>query len=438
MSTRRAARCGPTPRARGAARTTLVATTVATAFLLPGGVPAAAAASGTELTGTKEVGADGYTVEGFTAATSSTLVKVKDGDVDGVHLSDGSVDGSDRVLDMISNGGTLNDVTIRRVEATDLRRGLLRLREASNITVEDVTATGREEPDDHYPTGIATSDLPVEGLTVRRAVFEGFVGKQGSYGDGNGDGLATEERTGTEDLDGDGEAEETVVEDVEANGNADGGGDFKGRVRITRFSAEDNYRNLRFWGAFVVTDVTSIDPRNAHIWLGGGDRLKGGTITRPTFIGGSDVPHIKVDSETPAVTVTIVDPVVPDGEELRIEEEGGSKANIVVKYTTRDKAGVTAKRPAPPRLDGAADEDPAAGPTSPIPSPRRTSTSTTAAGGSTSDATTRDLEELAADLAAAQARLAEIAEATTETTGGAADLRDQLEDVNELASRPLP
>jgi hypothetical protein len=288
--------------------------------------------------GTEEVGAEGFTAVGFDTDISSTLVEVEDVAVKGVHLADGSVNGSDRVLDMVDDDGSLDGASFKRVHAKDLNRGFFRVRDAKNVLVEDVIAEARTSPTDHYPTGFATSDLPTEDLTYRRAVARGFEGKPGaSYT--NGDGWAQEEKSVG-----------TVLEDCASYDNADAGFDMKGELEARRLLAEGNYRNLRLWGSFDVTDFTSIDPSNAHIWLGGGDRLKGGTITRPTFIGGSDEPHIKIDSNTPAVTVTIVDPVVPAGETLRIEKEDGAKATVVVRYTTDDERGVLAQRPAAPAM----------------------------------------------------------------------------------------
>lgn len=294
----------------------------------------------TVLTTTKEVGAAGFVVEDLSAATGATLVKVKAGAVTGVHLSNGTIDGADRVLDMVDNAGSLDGASFRRIHAKNLGRGFFRLRAARNVLVEDVVALAGPTTD-AYPTGFATSDLPTTHLVYRRVVARGFRGKPGKTYT-NGDGWAQEEQsTGT------------LLEDCTASDNADAGFDMKGQVVMARCLGELNHRNLRLWGSFDVTDFTSIDPRNAHIWLGGGARFKGGTIVRPTFIGGSGVPHIKIDSDTPAVTVTIVDPVVPTGETLRIEREGGAKAIVRVEFSTPGQRVARAALPEPPRLAGA-------------------------------------------------------------------------------------
>jgi len=286
-----------------------------------------------QVTSTKEIGTSAYTRTNFHATLSGTMIKVGAVAAHDIVITDGVADNIYRIVDQTSNDGSLDGLTIQRVTAKG-RRGFAKIRSARNVLIEDCVGIGQGDigTTESFPTGFQTENAAVDNLIIRRTRFEQWWSSDRTASYRNGDAFATEEAVTN-----------CLFEDCVGSHNADGGFDLKGDVRVVRCLAEDNHRNLRLWGKFAVTDFTSINPRNAHIWLGGGTRLQGGTITRPTFVGGSSKPHIKIDSSSGPATVTIIDPVFPSGESLRVEKEGGSQVTVVVQYTK--DGGVVATRP---------------------------------------------------------------------------------------------
>jgi hypothetical protein len=108
----------------------------------------------------------------------------------------------------------------------------------------------------HLPEGIAL--LSGRNITIANGNVAGFrmVSRPGQYT--NGDGIAAEWPV-----------RNLQITNVEANDNSDAGFDLKSsQTRLDRLTASRNSRNYRFWGEASAGRLTSIDPRNAHVWVG--------------------------------------------------------------------------------------------------------------------------------------------------------------------------
>jgi len=372
----------------------------------------------TTITSTKVVKSETYELSDFVSNLHGHTVKIDTAAVKKVTLTDGTVSGGYRFFDMVNDAGSLEELVIQRVHAKQMRRGFARVRRVDKVLIEDCVGIGDPTATDKgdVPGGIATADFPIGQLTVRRCDMSSWQGvPKSSYT--NGDGVAVEEDV------------TSLFEDVTCSDNADGGLDGKGDVTFNRGLFVRGHRGLRVWHRIKATDVTIIDPDNAFVWLGGS--FVDSTIERLTCIGGAGKWHVKVDSaagpdkEQPPAILTLIDPVLPAGEELRVQYEGGSNVKVVVKYTAGNEGkGVVATRPALPRAPGST--APASTPAGPIvitPTPAPTPVPVPA---------TPDVR-----LAAATARLAEIAAKSAKAPGGSSDKTKQIAALHALAVAPL-
>jgi len=252
------------------------------------------------------------------------LLSIGSVNVKNLELKDAVLDDFYRVLYMPYANGVLSSFTVSHITATNLERGFSHLKEAHDGYFLDVEAVARLGTTTDIPCGFATGDYPTSDIVYERCYAGGFQQhrKEGSYW--NGDGFSDERQaTGMAYL------------NCAAMDNADAGLDTKSVGVVVRgFSSYGNGRNLRLWGSGTIEDFASKDPRNAHIWVGGEDRLGTYTITRPVFSGGSDKPHIQIESGWDGAKIIVIDPVVPAGEELRIVQSGtGLRVPVEISYT---------------------------------------------------------------------------------------------------------
>lgn len=251
--------------------------------------------------------------DGIIAIGASTAIEV-----DGLDFGYGVADDIYRMLNMSSATSVLRNFHIHDITGTNLERGGLRLQGAHDGLIENVIAIARPGGTDLIPTGFALSYAPASNITYRNCTAGGFRQnpRPGKYV--NGDGFSDEHS-----------ASGITYEDCRAYDNADGGIDSKSfDVAITRFLSERNRWNYRFWGSGTVTDCVSVSPGNSHVWFGG-DKRGEVTLVRPVFIGPPDRPHLRIDTDGPKITV--IDPVLPEGEELRIQRAGtGVDAEVEV------------------------------------------------------------------------------------------------------------
>lgn len=286
----------------------------------------------------KRISTDNYALVDFDARNVGegvVSVEKRNAVMTGLRLEQGVVADTGRVLNMPYSDAQLDGFTVRGVHGTGLD-SFLRLKVARNGLVEDCSGVGAAKPINGFPSGCFTGDGATADITYRRVRMDGFAQFPVPSGYWNGDGFADEELgTGMRYL------------QCSAKGNADAGIDTKSTaVEVVEFVAEGNGRNFRLWGSGSLTDCVSKDPRKCHIWAGGATRLGNYTITRPVFIGGSTKPHLQVDAGREGCVITIVDPVLPPGETLRVEQnETGKLVKVVVVRTPPPDVP-----PAPPAL----------------------------------------------------------------------------------------
>lgn len=170
------------------------------------------------------------------------------------------VRGAYRAVETAANG-VLRNIRIDGLEATDLQRDGIRLRgNVDGVTISNFTLRMRSTPQarPHLPEGIAITSG--RNITIRDGRISGFRlrGAAGRYP--NGDGIAAERAVSS-----------LRIERVEANDNSDAGFDLKSRsTRLNALTARRNHRNYRFWGDVTAGTLMSVDPRDAHVWVGKG------------------------------------------------------------------------------------------------------------------------------------------------------------------------
>jgi len=133
---------------------------------------------------------------------------------------------------------------------------------ATGVNIEDFYISMRDVPqtNDQLPSGITV--LSGKNVTISRGTVSGFKTIPSSAYP-NGDGIAAEKNVDT-----------LSISDVSSSDNTDGGFDLKStNTRLNNLSAARNYRSYRFWGKAAATTLTSVDPRNAHIWAGAGSEV---------------------------------------------------------------------------------------------------------------------------------------------------------------------
>lgn len=160
-----------------------------------------------------------------------------------------------------SDTDTVRNLTIQGLTVTEAQREGVRIRgNADGVVIRDFDIRMRAAPQvsPDLPTGIAF--FSGRNLRVENGRLSGFrmVTVPGTYT--NGDGLSSEKA-----VDG------LTISNVASDDNSDGGFDLKGQnITLNNLSAARNYRSFRFWGGARAGTLTSIDPRNAHVWAGTG------------------------------------------------------------------------------------------------------------------------------------------------------------------------
>ncbi|KQM50356.1 hypothetical protein ASE69_20810 [Sphingomonas sp. Leaf208] len=160
-----------------------------------------------------------------------------------------------------SKKGDANRVTVRNAKLTVSRIGFQINTLVKGFVLDRVTvAATKVNKGGDFPAGlvVGAGSGPSE-VTVSDAEFSGFTMDQVPDKYTNGDGVDCSTRTASLRI------SRTYLHD-----NSDGGLDTKCITVADDLTAARNYRNFRIWGQFTGTKLTSVDPRNAHVWISGG------------------------------------------------------------------------------------------------------------------------------------------------------------------------
>jgi hypothetical protein len=225
-----------------------------------------------------------------------------------------SVSGVFRAIESKKNV-RLRDIVIRGVTATDLGRDGIRIRgDVDGVEISQFQLRMRDLPQrpPNLPIGIAVqqgrrisiSDGQISGFQMSRT--------KGAYT--NGDGIATErEVTGLR------------IARVTSTDNSDGGFDLKSRdTSLDQLTSARNGRNYRFWGSVEANKLTSVDPRNAHVWIAKGASVH---IRNLTAQSRSRAPLMRIEGPS----VVIVDRCslhLPPGTQLVVTDHPGGKLSL--------------------------------------------------------------------------------------------------------------
>lgn len=216
--------------------------------------------------------------------------------VTGLTIQDIAIDNVYRVIEnsagVKGEDASVRRLLVRRITATNVRRGFARIRyDSADGSIADVTAGGVIATAPHdLPVGIAFDDT-AHGFRVERCVMRGFRWQRGEKQYWNGDGFSAER--GNHNL---------VFNRCAAWDNSDGGFDLKSSdTRLEDCVAGRNARNYRLWNTIQATRLTSIDPvklggigDTTHVSLMGPKPTGGGGAPQPIVIS---IDHLVVRSE---------------------------------------------------------------------------------------------------------------------------------------------
>jgi hypothetical protein len=317
------------------------------------------------------VSTDGYKLLDFDAAHYFGLVDAEGADtLTDVEIGDGVIDDIDRIFTH-SAAPKVDGLYIHDIKATNLERGLIRIKLADNVIIRRVHATQQAKKTTAFSDAFATTDVATHNVLVEDVVFIGFRMEVASGDYPNGGAFSDEEQS----------TGHIYRRCLAEQGND--GWDVKSIDAILdRCVARSNRRNFRLWGpnttatdcvsSFVAADytksyvdsagVTRTDLRpNAHWWFDSG-RMTGATLIRPRFgdVAGSTVPYLKIEGGADVgATVRVIDPMDLDGNIIpraaflaRVvqTDDGKTDVTVVVEYTGPTSFGPVDTTPQPPRV----------------------------------------------------------------------------------------
>lgn len=197
----------------------------------------------------------------------------------------------------------LRNVTINGVDATALERDGIRIRgDAEGVRIQNFRLQMRSMPQTspNLPIGIAVQSG--RDIVITDGTVSGFrmMEVQGKYN--NGDGIASERA-----VDG------LTIARVRSTDNSDGGFDLKSHdTRLDDLTSERNGRNYRLWGTVEAGTISSVDPRDAHVWV-----AKGAVVHIRNLVAHSSTRAPLIKIEGPAeVTVDHCTLSLPPGNKI--------------------------------------------------------------------------------------------------------------------------
>jgi hypothetical protein len=216
----------------------------------------------------------------------------------------------------------IRNLAINGVTASMLQRDGIRIRgDAAGINIRNFRLAMRATPQSgrNLPIGIAVQEG--QDISIADGSISGFrmIAVPGEYT--NGDGIAAERPvTGLS------------IARVRAFDNSDGGFDLKSSATtLDQLVAERNGRNYRFWRTVQAGRLTSVDPRNAHIWLARGAQVR---INQLSATSRSTAPLIRVEGPA-SIVVASCQLRLPAGTRLVAGNTLGSDIRLGRGCTTR-------------------------------------------------------------------------------------------------------
>lgn len=213
-------------------------------------------------------------------------------------------------------GVRVDNMTSIGLNARNLGRDGIRLREAHNVTIRDFDLVHGPTPSvgKHLPEGIAIG--AGRGITISNGRVRGFRMTQHKGNYTNGDGIATE-----------GAVDGLLIENVVASDNSDAGFDIKGRnVVLRNLEAVDNGRAFRIWSP--TARATLLRARNfkgAALWVG-----KDAAITVERLVASSmnPAPVFRYESGATIIVKSCDLSGMPKGSKLVQADGKGAKLDL--------------------------------------------------------------------------------------------------------------
>lgn len=224
------------------------------------------------------------------AATAALLT----GNVNGAHIGPITLSGARHAVYVANDTVATHDIVIDGLTATDLQREGIRIRgQADGWTIRNVVLQMRAEPQvrPELPTGIAI--YGGKNILIEDATVSGFTMVKVPKRYTNGDGIAAENTVSN-----------LTLRRITSSDSSDAGFDLKIVADADDLTAARNSRNYRLWRGINAGTLTSIDAKQAHIWMQGktAPQLK---IERLVVRSTTTAPILLIENATAATSVEI-------------------------------------------------------------------------------------------------------------------------------------
>lgn len=201
----------------------------------------------------------------------------------------------------MDDNSEIRSLAVSNINVTQSQREGIRVRgNVDGVTICNFSIRMRAEPQSgtHLPGGIPI--YSGKNIAITDGAISGFkmVPVAGEYT--NGDGISSERPV-----------DYLTIARVTSNDNSDGGFDLKSdHTYLYDTVAERNFRNYRFWTWVTAGTIRSVNPVQAHIWVGSGaevviDKLIATSVT-PVYV-------LWLEPDAKSVTIRSCELNVPAG-----------------------------------------------------------------------------------------------------------------------------
>jgi hypothetical protein len=220
------------------------------------------------------------------------------------------------------DSSNLRNIFISNINVTNAQREGIRLRgQVEGVTICNFAIRMRAESQSgtHLPEGISVYNG--KNIVIQDGFISGFrmVPVEGEYT--NGDGISSERPVVG-----------LAISRVTANDNSDAGFDLKSdQTYLYDTVAERNFRNYRFWTRATTGTIRSVDPVQAHIWVGAGAEV---VIDRLIAKSSNTGYVLWLDPDAKSVTIRSCDLDLPPGTRFY---KRGSNARLILGLGCSDR-----------------------------------------------------------------------------------------------------